>query len=247
LIRNPDVDSPQFGSASAPSFWHRSANATWTDDVALSPTHSLELRDTSATGAEEWRSYATAIQEGENRTLDLRWFWKYAIDAGSEFRARLRFSNDPVTGVGLTNPTSELNFSISGSNSGFEMFEASLAVADMIRSFDLTFITAGNLNATGLMYIDDITAALAAAPLLAGDYNQDGTVDAADYVVWRKTDGSQGGYNTWRANFGRTAGSAVSASAHAAPEPATFAIVATGLAFLRLPRRRAHRPKLSAN
>ena len=28
---------------------------------------------------------------------------------------------------------------------------------------------------------------------LPGDYNRDGTVDAADYVVWRKTDGTQAG------------------------------------------------------
>ena len=31
--------------------------------------------------------------------------------------------------------------------------------------------------------------------LLAGDYDADGDVDAADYVVWRKTDGSPAGYN----------------------------------------------------
>ena len=37
---------------------------------------------------------------------------------------------------------------------------------------------------------------------LAGDYNQNGIVDAADYSVWRKNDGSQEGYDTWRANFG---------------------------------------------
>jgi hypothetical protein len=35
-----------------------------------------------------------------------------------------------------------------------------------------------------------------------GDFNNDGTVDAADYVAWRKTDGTQAGYDVWRANFG---------------------------------------------
>ena len=30
-----------------------------------------------------------------------------------------------------------------------------------------------------------------------GDFNGDGTVDAADYVVWRKTDGTPLGYDTW--------------------------------------------------
>ena len=41
---------------------------------------------------------------------------------------------------------------------------------------------------------------------LAGDYNDDGAVDAADYVVWRKIDGSQAGYDMWRANFGSVLG-----------------------------------------
>jgi autotransporter-associated beta strand protein len=38
-----------------------------------------------------------------------------------------------------------------------------------------------------------------------GDYNVDGQVDAADYVLWRKTPGSFGGdpgYGVWRSNFG---------------------------------------------
>lgn len=40
-----------------------------------------------------------------------------------------------------------------------------------------------------------------------GDYNMDNAVNAADYVVWRKT-GINGaaGYTTWRANFGATGG-----------------------------------------
>ena len=59
------------------------------------------------------------------------------------------------------------------------------------------------------------------APLL-GDYNGDNTVDAADYVVWRKTDGSQAGYDTWRTHFSQSAGSGTSLSAIVAvPEPAT--------------------------
>jgi hypothetical protein len=41
---------------------------------------------------------------------------------------------------------------------------------------------------------------------LAGDYNHNGTVDAADYVVWRETDGTQAGYDLWRAHFGETSG-----------------------------------------
>jgi hypothetical protein len=53
-----------------------------------------------------------------------------------------------------------------------------------------------------------------------GDFNGDGTVDTADYVAWRNDDGSQLGYETWRAHFGQTSGSRFSAMASTTvPEP----------------------------
>jgi hypothetical protein len=68
------------------------------------------------------------------------------------------------------------------------------------------------------------------AELPPGDFNQDGTVDAADYVVWRKTDGTQTGYDTWRANFGTSllagSGAAIPSAEplSAVPEPSTLMI-----------------------
>ena len=41
-------------------------------------------------------------------------------------------------------------------------------------------------------------------PILPGDFNHNGTVDAADYVVWRKGVGvapTQDNYNVWRSQF----------------------------------------------
>jgi hypothetical protein len=83
---------------------------------------------------------------------------------------------------------------------------------------------------------------------LAGDYNEDGTVDAADYVVWRKSlnsmvpaftgaDGNGNGmvdqadYDIWRANFGRTSSTAIAASLQqlwpsSVPSPAETATLA---------------------
>jgi hypothetical protein len=46
-----------------------------------------------------------------------------------------------------------------------------------------------------------------------GDYNGDGNVDAADYVVWRKQFGDANTlpyYNVWRSNFAATKASEVS-------------------------------------
>jgi uncharacterized delta-60 repeat protein len=79
-------------------------------------------------------------------------------------------------------------------------------------------------------------------PAVGGDYNRSGTVDAADYVLWRNTrtavvaaysgadgdgDGAidQDDYNLWRENFGRTLPLATS-TALAAPAPLDSAIAA---------------------
>jgi hypothetical protein len=76
---------------------------------------------------------------------------------------------------------------------------------------------------------------------LDGDYNHDGKVDAADYVVWRKTDGTPGGFSLWKANFGDTQGAGAFAGADngigAVPEPSSLLLslgagVAVVYAFL---------------
>jgi hypothetical protein len=64
-----------------------------------------------------------------------------------------------------------------------------------------------------------------------GDYNRDGTVDAADYVVWRKNPGgifTQNDYNVWRAHFGQTAGSGMGSNANGVPEPTTIIPILMG-------------------
>jgi hypothetical protein len=74
---------------------------------------------------------------------------------------------------------------------------------------------------------------------MAGDFNEDGTVDAADYVVWRKNGTGQDDYGKWRANFGRTAGggAVVDSSVGAVPEPMAGVILLTAaLAVLCCPR-----------
>ena len=78
------------------------------------------------------------------------------------------------------------------------------------------------------------------AVILQGDYNQNGVVDAADYIVWRKNVNTgnvlandpiggtigQAQYDQWRAHFGQTAGSGSGADANATvPEPATMVML----------------------
>jgi hypothetical protein len=89
----------------------------------------------------------------------------------------------------------------------------------------------------------------------AGDYNADGTVDAADYTVWRdnlgapteaaiNNNGDGGGispsdYAYWKARFGTMAGSGGgSLGAAAVPEPATLCLLLFGLSVIGFQRAR---------
>ena len=75
--------------------------------------------------------------------------------------------------------------------------------------------------------------------MLDGDFNDDGVVDAADYVVWRDGLGtrySPDDYGLWKSNFGATAGAAA-VSGSSIPEPASIFLIAVAL-FAIGPRKR---------
>jgi hypothetical protein len=102
---------------------------------------------------------------------------------------------------------------------------------------------------------------------LPGDYNQDGVVDAADYVLWRDTKGhtgvglpadgdgdqtvDQADYDLWRANFGLRsqiivntssgAGSSQNLASSAVPEPMPECLLTLGIILACIYRRpKAH-------
>ena len=78
-----------------------------------------------------------------------------------------------------------------------------------------------------------------AVAMLLGDYNENGAVDAADYVVWRNQMGSgtalpnddtpgvgNDDYTRWRARFGNTLAGSSAEAAVAVPEPAAIWMLA---------------------
>jgi hypothetical protein len=79
---------------------------------------------------------------------------------------------------------------------------------------------------------------------LSGDFNLDGSVDAADYVVWRNGLGTaytQDDYGAWRANFGKTAGNGAaryplgaSAESLSAAVPEHCSLVLAGIGIIVL-------------
>jgi hypothetical protein len=116
--------------------------------------------------------------------------------------------------------------------------------------FDGTYSNtfSGNSNATPLydynemMYRLDLAKIPNLFPRSPGDYNRDGVVNMADYIVWRNSmagdvdlaaDGNGDGfvtaadYDVWRAHFGATAASGV--TAQAVPEPDLGALLFAAL------------------
>jgi hypothetical protein len=86
------------------------------------------------------------------------------------------------------------------------------AVVDLVVGAETDHTVGTNRGAVHVLFLKPVAG-------LSGDYNDDGTVDAADYVTWRRALGqlitlpndstpgtvTQEDYGVWRANFGRTA------------------------------------------
>lgn len=129
--------------------------------------------------------------------------------------------NEP-TRVSELNPLESLTLA-NGDSAGLgELFDFENAGAD--EDFRFRFVRSDeSFFRTGKVVFTD-----SLVELLAGDYNLDGTVDAADYSVWRDGDSpydGQEGYDIWAGNYGAS----LPASASSVPEPASLACLLLGL------------------
>lgn len=95
------------------------------------------------------------------------------------------------------------------------------------RSGSTSFAQTGNYN-VGVQVFDDWDVPLSVKKSFtvhvypAGDFNRNGIVDARDFAIWRKTDGTSAGYAKWRTDFGK---SVALASGGSVPEPTTYQLV----------------------
>jgi hypothetical protein len=121
-------------------------------------------------------------------------------------------------------------------------------------SFDPDPVVTGVVYATGLPAPQDLGIHPAGTHLtgvltlinLPGDYNANGVIDSADYVVWRKGLGTiytQSDYDVWRAHFGQTAAIGASSTANAlstgssnVPEPRSLLLLMTACLVTRFVR-----------
>lgn len=113
-------------------------------------------------------------------------------------------------------------------------------------NFSDFFTVTGTAGADNYILNSLIAGAVVGVP---GDYNNNGVVDAADYVLWRKGGPLQNevdapgtvnaaDYTAWRARFGNTSGSGASLGGAPVPEPGTTVLVIAGLMSLGAVNRR---------
>ena len=125
-----------------------------------------------------------------------------------------------------------------------DVFEILTAAGGVAGTFDLDLRTKldGGLDLE-VQYSSD-SVALLVTSALAGDYNNDGSVDAADYTLWRDNLGAAAGtlpndtdggpigsaqYATWKTNFGASLPLSTSQPFAAVPEPGSALLWAIAL------------------
>jgi autotransporter-associated beta strand protein len=100
---------------------------------------------------------------------------------------------------------------------------------------NVTLPTIPNLQwDTTQLYVDGSVKLISALP---GDFDGNGTVESADFVIWRKANGSQIQFDTWRSHFGQSVGSGFLGKS-AIPEPAGVILFCIGMASIVISRRR---------
>ncbi|MCI0333041.1 MAG: autotransporter-associated beta strand repeat-containing protein, partial [Planctomycetes bacterium] len=151
------------------------------------------------------------------------------------------YDSATITGTATLDGTLDVSLIDAFMPSAGDSFEILAAIGGVFGTFETESlpVLAGGLS-WNVLYGANSVVLEVAAPGLPGDYNGDGKVDAADYVVWRKGVGiasTPENYNIWRANFGESIGSGAGANGSAgaspshaaAPEPSSSLLWCLGL------------------
>jgi endonuclease/exonuclease/phosphatase family metal-dependent hydrolase len=137
----------------------------------------------------------------------------------------------------------QLDMAIGGAN----VYQITLDTSTAGEKSDVLTIASSSQAAQNALIQIPINYEVLAAATLAGDFNDDGTVDARDYTVWRDGLGSlydQDDYTDWVNNFGESLGSGGAGDGSglaSVPEPASAAMLlfAVCLVLLRPAKLRA--------
>ncbi len=267
-IATHDVGSPDNGLNGVYANFDRGADPSSPSVVTIIGSDGGQnqtgfTQNTSGTGSLQWTDRGgagtaidpsgAAIAYGNGTIFDGNSFNERLTDLSNYNRVLVRMS-----ATDTVNPDGTIGFAPYFQRTGYAYAQATGqnlttdgAFHDI--TFDISAITdRENVNAWGLNLFAHPNNAVINIDLVRfltvagvdGDYNNNGVVDAADYVLWRDggplqndpTPGVQpADYNLWKANFGKTPGSGSSLAA--VPEPATailmFSVVVGGLLMRR--------------
>jgi glucosylceramidase len=234
------------GSLDAWQTWGDSGgNIAVTDAMAFEGDHSLRLSGQSVNSNVFGVFQGASVTAGQQVRADLSWLIPTAeslVGSESSVQVKLEYysefgaSHDSVALLGETVAVIADADAELGNWEPYELTDvapAGAVEARLVLFFDKT------TPATGAVYLDAIS--LTSVPLLTGDYDGNGVVDAADYTVWRDNFGttnklpndpiggtiSESQFVQWRTNFGAT--NAIQRTlASAIPEPSALELCLVG-------------------
>lgn len=113
-------------------------------------------------------------------------------------------------------------------------FEVLTAIDGFVGTFDTeTLPTLGGILE---WTVDYGATAVTLQAFLVGDFDEDGDVHGADFLVWQRDDGTPAGLAAWQATYGSGVGSLQAATT--VPEPVGLSLALVSLGLFAVARRR---------
>ncbi len=186
--------------------------------------------NTEAVKLVDINTFTDAGYEGRGLSFQLKSDGSIVYYDGSTHAVEGTFATDQWINVDVTADFGANTFS---ATAGDVNFGGNMNGAENFQS--LLFYTQLSSPGPATYFYDNVLISLIDSSLLTGDYNDDGLVDAADYVIWRMNAGTnntlpnnllpgpigQDHFNQWKANFGAQAGGGAATSV---PEPTSLAV-----------------------
>ncbi len=152
---NPTLELDSNGDG-APDFWNRGgSDATmdlWTTNLWVSPSHSLQLNDSSTNAYGEWYSDLLNIEGGAN--YQFRYNLYYVVTNIGPMRVSVNFY-DSASGI-----ISGLSFTFSGAHDFWQEITQQFTAPGNAVALGLTFTSGGGSDVTGRAWLDDISLAM---------------------------------------------------------------------------------------
>ncbi len=153
---NPTLELHSNGDG-VPDFWNLGGSDTsielWSTAIWVSPAHSLELNDASASAYGEW--YSDLLDVKASATYQFRYNLYYTVTNIGPMRVSVNFYDSSSSII------SGLSYTFSGAHAFWQEITQQFTVPTNATALGLTFTSGGGLDVTGQAWLDDISLAVA--------------------------------------------------------------------------------------